>query len=70
MIQLNYNCGLSHQLIAKFLTILLATVSNHIKKATELGINTWPSLDKNPDQPPLKSTFKINWLSKLITPIL
>ncbi len=64
ILQLKYSSGLSHRMIAKSLSISPATVSNHIKKATELGINTWPLPDEKPDQPSLKSTFKTKQVRK------
>ena len=58
ILQLKYSSGLSNRMIAKSLSISPATVSKYIKKATELGINTWPLPDDKLEEASLESKVK------------
>ena len=58
ILQLKYSSGLSNRVIAKSLSISPATVSKYLKKATELGINTWPLPDEKLEEASLASKVK------------
>jgi transposase len=58
ILQLKYSSGLSNRMIAKSLSISPATVSKYLKKATELGINTWPLPDDKLEEASLASKVK------------
>jgi transposase len=46
ILRLKYGCLLSHNQIAKSLSISSGTVSNYAKRAAQFGLSTWPIPDK------------------------